>query len=144
MLPESSPVPPPAGLPTRAAADVAIVAAAAVLMFVLASTLELAEAFNRWLHRYERWQADELPFVPLVAALGLLGTAERAAALGGHAERGQRAGPGRHAAPAAAAAGPGRRHDDRGAAVVEDHPYGARRLRPPAGAGRRHPRAGRG
>ena len=88
VLPESSPAPPPAGLRTRAAADVAVVAAAAVLMFVLASALELAEAFNRWLHRYERWQADELPFVLLVAALGLAwyalrrrGEARRALAL---------------------------------------------------------------
>lgn len=88
VLPESSPAPAPAGLRTRAAADVAIVAAAAVLMFVLASALELAEAFNRWLHRYERWQADELPFVLLVAALGLAwyalrrrGEARRALAL---------------------------------------------------------------
>lgn len=70
-LPQSPRVPPPAELRTRAAADVAVVAAAAVLTFVLASALELAEAFNRWLHRYERWQADELPFVLLVAALGL-------------------------------------------------------------------------
>lgn len=93
-LPQSPGIPPPAELGTRAAADVAIVAAAAVLTFVLASALELAEAFNRWLHRYERWQADELPFVLLVAALGLAwfalrrrGEARRALALHRQAQR---------------------------------------------------------
>jgi signal transduction histidine kinase len=65
----SDDAPPP--VRTRAAADVAVVAAAAALTFVAASRLELAEAFNRWLHRYESWQADELPFVLLVLALGL-------------------------------------------------------------------------
>jgi signal transduction histidine kinase len=61
--------PPP--VRTRAAADVAVVALAALLTFAVASALELAEAYNRWLYRYEHWQADELPFALLVAALGL-------------------------------------------------------------------------
>ncbi len=87
-LPQAPDIPPPADLRTRAAADAAAVAAAALLTFLLASALELAEAFNRWLHHYERWQADELPFVLLVAALGLAwyalrrrGEARRALAL---------------------------------------------------------------
>lgn len=69
--------PQPAGVRMRAAADVAIVAAAAVVTFMLAAALELAEAFNRWLYHYEHWQADELPFVLLVAALGLAWYATR-------------------------------------------------------------------
>lgn len=40
-------------------------------VFFIAARLELYEAFSQWITRYERYQADELPFALLVLAAGL-------------------------------------------------------------------------
>jgi signal transduction histidine kinase len=47
------------------------VLAATLATYLSASALELSERIARWLGRYERWQADELPLTATVLACGL-------------------------------------------------------------------------
>ena len=57
--------------PARWRSDLWRVAAATVLTYVLASTLELNESLSQRLARLENWQADELPLSVTVLACGL-------------------------------------------------------------------------
>jgi two-component system sensor histidine kinase UhpB len=56
--------------PRRARTDLLWVAGATLASYFIAAGLELAEAVQRWLLRYEVWQADELPLSLLVLACG--------------------------------------------------------------------------
>lgn len=55
----------------RALTDLLLVTASSALGFAGAARFELYEAFSRWISRYERYQADELPFALLILAAGL-------------------------------------------------------------------------
>jgi two-component system sensor histidine kinase UhpB len=57
--------------PSRWRADLGWVVAATLASFLIASALELQESLAHRLARFERWQADELPFSLTVLALGL-------------------------------------------------------------------------
>ena len=61
----------PKARPARWRTDLWLVAAATVVTYALASTLELHELLSQRLGRLENWQADELPLSVTVLACGL-------------------------------------------------------------------------
>ena len=54
---------------TRVVMDVTAIFAAVTVMLLAASYFDALETFQRWAQNYERWEIDELVFVPVVLAI---------------------------------------------------------------------------